>query len=63
MDERPHDGPPHLARSVPGGRPPTPDGDRFPQPPRAPAPVRWPGWVIAAVVLVLMVARIAGVLR
>ncbi|WP_420123862.1 hypothetical protein [Nakamurella sp.] len=63
MDERPHDGPPHLARSVPGGRPPTPDGDRIPQPPPTAAPARWPGWVIAVVVLVLMAAGIAGRLR
>ncbi|WP_328339585.1 hypothetical protein [Micromonospora sp. NBC_00421] len=42
----------------PGGR--CPDGDQIPRPPRAPVPSRWPGWVIAAVVLVLMAAGIAG---
>ncbi|GHJ11246.1 hypothetical protein TPA0907_56130 [Micromonospora humidisoli] len=43
----------------PGGR--CPDGREVPQPVTArPAPARWPGWVIAVVVLVLTVAGIAG---
>lgn len=45
----------------PGGR--CPDGREVPQPPRAPAPARWPGVVVAVIALVLMVAGIAGVLR
>ncbi|MEU7617162.1 hypothetical protein AB0B27_13860 [Micromonospora rifamycinica] len=60
MHERPYDGPALRAHPVAHGRPPTPDGDRVPQLPRAPAPARWPGVVIAAVVLVLTVAGIAG---
>ncbi|MFY1589021.1 hypothetical protein ACN267_31525 [Micromonospora sp. WMMD734] len=62
MRERPSDNPCPRAYPVAHGRPPTPDGDRVPQPPR-PAPARWPGWVIAAVVLALTVAGIAGVFR
>ncbi|MFE7874408.1 hypothetical protein ACFUYE_29180 [Micromonospora humida] len=60
MRERPSDNPCPGAHPVAHGRPPTPDGDRVPRPPAPPAPARWPGWVIAAAVLVLTVAGIAG---
>ncbi|MEW2474583.1 hypothetical protein AB0875_12410 [Micromonospora gifhornensis] len=62
MDERPHTGPLPPARPVPYGRPPHPDGDRYPCPPATPLPRRQmlPGLVAAGIVLVVMVAGIAG---
>ncbi|MDG4818483.1 hypothetical protein O7628_23645 [Micromonospora sp. WMMD956] len=65
MRERPHDGPLPVAHPMPGGRPPQPDGDRVPGPPR---PTRAPlrlrqyayGATIAVVVLVLLVLGVLG---
>ncbi|WP_405425445.1 hypothetical protein [Micromonospora sp. NBC_00617] len=65
LDERSSNGPLPPAYPVAGGRPPQPDGDRVPCPPRsARAPVTRRqyayGLVIAVVVLLLVVV---GVLR
>ncbi|WP_433349127.1 hypothetical protein [Micromonospora sp. CA-111912] len=65
MPERPHDGPLPAAYPVPGARPPHPDGDRVPCPPR---PDRRPltrrqytyGLTVALVVLVLLLLGIFG---
>ncbi|MFG1799623.1 hypothetical protein ACGFI4_05525 [Micromonospora carbonacea] len=65
MRERPHDGPLPAAHPMPDGRPPQPDGDRVPGPPR---PARAPisrrqyayGATIAVVVLVLLVLGVLG---
>ncbi|MCI4065243.1 hypothetical protein MRQ36_22820 [Micromonospora sp. R77] len=66
MQERPHDGPLPAAYPIVGARPPQPDGDRVPGPPR---PDRAPptrrqyayGLVVALVVLVLVLFGIFGV--
>lgn len=48
------------AHPVVDGRPPTPDGDRYPVAPPVPRRQQVSGWIVAAVVLVLMLAGIAG---
>ncbi|TCB97601.1 hypothetical protein E0H26_11835 [Micromonospora zingiberis] len=61
MDERPHPGPCPLARPVAHGRPPTPDGTaRYPVTPPLPRRQLLPGLIVAGLVLVVMVAGIAG---
>ncbi|MFI9640552.1 hypothetical protein ACIG87_10860 [Micromonospora sp. NPDC051925] len=65
MDERPHDGPLPAAYPVPGARPPQPDGDRVPCPPRAaraPLSRRQYGYgpTVALVVFVLLVVGVFG---
>ncbi|MGC5033103.1 hypothetical protein [Micromonospora sp. DT229] len=61
MDERPHTGPLPPARPVPYGRAPHPDGsERYPVPPPLPRRQLAAGWVAAGIVLVVMVAGIAG---
>ncbi|WP_434743536.1 hypothetical protein [Micromonospora sp. SH-82] len=63
MNERPHEGPLPPAYPVAGGRPPLPDGDRMPCPPR-PSPVSRREYVsgvaVAVVVLVLLLVGILG---
>ncbi|MER5703452.1 hypothetical protein ABT023_16125 [Micromonospora sp. NPDC002296] len=65
MVEREHIGPLPGAHPVAHGRPPQPDGDTIPQPPRRlPLATREvvAGWICAALVLVLLAAGIAGLL-
>lgn len=61
MVERPWTGQLPPVHPDPYGRLPQPDGQTVPHRLAAPVPSRWPGWVVAVVVLVLMAAGIAGV--
>ena len=65
MRERSEDGPLPPAYPVPGGRPPQPDGDRVPLPPRPDRPAltrrQYAGGVTVALLVLLLL--VIGVFR
>ena len=64
MNERPHSGPLPPTYPVAHGRPPTPDGDRIPQPAEpSPPGTRSERWWAALFVALLLVALVIGVIR
>ncbi|TCB92683.1 hypothetical protein E0H26_23800 [Micromonospora zingiberis] len=62
LHERPYDGSCPPAYPALHGRPPIPDGERYPVPDPVPLPRRQlaAGWIVAGMVVVVMVAGIVG---